>query len=35
MHCFLLFQGSRGNFDYRFIFVELSPYETIVILDNR
>lgn len=28
-------QGSRGNFDYRFIFVELSPYETIVVLDNR
>jgi len=30
-------QGSRGNFDYRFIFVELtgSPYQTIVVLDNR
>lgn len=30
-------QGSRGNFDYRFIFVELTgfPSETIVVLDNR
>lgn len=28
-------QASRGNFDYRFIFVELSPYETIIVLDNR
>ncbi|KAL9974620.1 hypothetical protein ACROYT_G011678 [Oculina patagonica] len=30
-------QGSRGNFEYRFIFVELtgSPRETIVVLDNR
>jgi len=30
-------QGSRGNFDYRFLFVELTgfPSETIVVLDNR
>lgn len=28
-------QAARGNFDYRYIFVELSPYETIIVLDNR
>lgn len=30
-------KGSRGGFDYRFIFVELSgsPSETIIVLDNR
>lgn len=28
-------QAARGNFDYRYILVELSPYETIIVLDNR